>query len=100
MNSSESKTADSTASDVHVNVRVPRAVQGGFAGLCSVSHEIVKVHKDNQHAVTGKAVRLVRRAQAFFAAVDGKEFRNARSRIREQFADMEDWRSRKKRRAE
>ena len=61
MNSSESKTADSTATDVYVNVRVPRAVQGGFTGLCSVSYEIVKVHKDNQDAVKDEAARQVRR---------------------------------------
>ena len=90
MNSSESKTADSTATDVHVNVRVPRAVQEGFTGLCSVSYEIVKVLRDNQDSVQDQAERDARRAQAFFDAVEGQEFRNARSRIREQYADIEE----------
>ena len=90
MNSSESKTADSTATDVHVNVRVPRAAQGGFTGLCSVSYEIVKVHKDNQDAVRDKAEGDARRVQAYFDAVAGQEFRNASSRIRERYADIEE----------
>ena len=46
--------------------------------------------RDNQDSVQDQAERDARRAQAFFDAVEGQEFRNARSRIREQYADIEE----------